>query len=473
MRRWITAILTTALAASLVGAGSAAQAHKRTHDPDPVGVMESEVVPREVWRHQLSLLPARERLEVMRKNVGWSALGADPGLWQPEELAYLTEDELTQLEHHNNFRLQGDGLATRIEHLKSPATIPVLQNLIDTERASRAITTLAGVGPQGVAGDGGPAISTRLSFPKGVALDAAGNVYVADSDYHRIRKIDTAGIITTIAGDGNGVFAGDGGPATNARLNSPHGVAVETTGTIYIADTLNHRIRKIDTAGIITTIAGNGNGGFAGDGGPATNAQLNSPHEVAVDTTGTIYIADAFNNRIRKIDTAGIITTIAGNGNGVFGGDGGPATNAQLHTPLGVAVDTAANLYVADFGNHRIRKIDAAGVITTHAGDGARGFAGDGGRAVNAQLRFPRAVVVTTAGLLYVADSGNHRIRKIDVGGVITTLAGDGQRGFAGDGGPATAAQLAFPNGMAMDTTGAIYVADVFNHRVRKFRSAR
>ena len=279
------------------------------------------------------------------------------------------------------------------------------------------IDTVAGTGAFGDSGpdvgDGGPAVQAHLYEPSGVAADEAGNIYIADWDNHRIRKVDTAGIITTVAGNGVRGFSGDGGPAVQAQLEEPFGVAADGTGNIYIADTSNHRVRKVNAAGIITTVAGNGVRGFSGDGGPAAQAQLEEPFGVAADRAGNIYITDTFNHRVRKVDTAGVISTVAGNGVEGFSGDGGPAVQAQLDEPFGVAADRAGNIYIADRRNHRIRKVDAAGVISTLAGTGVEGFSGDGGPAVQARLDYPHGVAADQADNIYIADWGNDRIRRL------------------------------------------------------------
>ena len=317
-------------------------------------------------------------------------------------------------------------------------------------------------------GDGGAAVAAQLRFPAGVALDGAGNLYIADRDNHRIRKVDPAGVISTVAGDGMRGYGGDGGPATAAQLGYPWGVALDGAGNLYIADTANHRIRKVDAAGVISTVAGDGTRGSGGDGDPAVDAQLNSPYGLALDGAGNLYIADTVNHRIRKVDAAGVISTVAGDGTRGYGGDGDPATAAQLSFPVGVALDAAGSLYIADNDNHRIRKVDAAGVISTVAGDGTRGFGGDGGAATAAQLSGPWGVALDGAGNLYIADIGNNRIRKVDSAGDISTVAGDGTFGYSGDGGPATAAQLSWPRGVAADGAGNLYIADASNARIRK-----
>ena len=331
------------------------------------------------------------------------------------------------------------------------------------------ISTVAGTGASGYSGDGAAATSAQIDLPRGVALDGSGNLYIADAWNNRIRKVDTAGVITTIAGTTLG-FSGDGGTATAAQLSHPHDMAVDGAGNLYIADTQNHRIRKVDTAGVITTVAGGGSS--LGDGGAATAAQLSSPHDVAVDGSGNLYIADTTNNRIRKVDAStGIISTVAGTGVFGFSGDGGPATSAQISSPEGVAVDGSGNLYIADWDNHRIRKVDAAtGNISTVAGTTAD--VGDGGLAASAHLRSPIGVAVDGSGNLYIADWDNHRVRKVDTAGVITTVAGTGTQGFSGDGGQATMAELFNPRGVAVDGSGNLYIADTVDQRIRKVDTA-
>jgi len=335
------------------------------------------------------------------------------------------------------------------------------------DATSGQISTVAGNGTPGFSGDGAAAISAQLN-PRGMAVDGAGNLYIADQGNHRIRKVDAAGQISTVAGNGAQGFSGDGGAATSAQLRYPTDVAVDSAGNLYIADQSNHRIRKVDVMGQISTVAGNGAQGYGGDGAAATSAQLANPTGVAADGAGNLYIADISNQRIRKVDATGQISTVAGNGTHGYGGDGAAATSAQLAAPTGVVVDAAGNLYIADQGNHRIRKVDATGQISTVAGNGTTGFSGDGGAATSAQLLYPASVAADGAGNLYIADQSNQRIRKVDATGQISTVAGNGTTGFSGDGGAATSAQLLYPASVAADGAGNLYIADQTNHRIRK-----
>ena len=338
---------------------------------------------------------------------------------------------------------------------------------------SGVITTVAGTGTRGASGDGGPGTSASLRFPHGVAVDGAGNVYVADTENHRIRRVDgDSGVITAMAGTGAEGFSGDGGPATSASLAVPRGVAVDGAGNVYVADLNNHRIRRVDGAsGVITTAAGTGAAGFSGDGGPATSASLRFPFNVAVDEAGNVYVADTENQRVRRVDAgSGEMTTVAGSGGFGFGGDGGPATSASFRYPWGVAVDRAGTVYVADGKNHRIRRVDGgSGEITTVAGSGAYGFSGDGGAATSARMAAAYGVAVDGAGNVYIADWGSHRIRRADGGSAeISTVAGTGEYGFDGDEVSATSANLAAPHGVAVDGAGNVFIADTQNHRIRR-----
>ncbi len=340
-------------------------------------------------------------------------------------------------------------------------------NVIREVSSSGVMTTIAGSGKPGFAGDGGPASSAQLNNPNGLAVDAAGNVYIADTSNNRVRKVTSSGVISTVAGTGTSGFSGDNGPATNAQLRSPASVTVDAAGNFYIADNFN-RVRKVNSSGVISTVAGNGSFGYTGDGVAATTAALNSPSGIAVDAAGNLYIADTSNNRVRKVVAAsGAISTIAGNGTNNFSGDGGPATSAQMNSPFGVTQDSSGNLYISDSGNNRIRKVTTSGIISTFAGNGASGFSGDGGLAASAQLSGPAGLAVDAAGNLYIADVNNNRIRKVTPAGIISTVAGSSSQGFAGDGGPATSAKLTLPEGVAVDATGNLYIADMFNNRIR------
>ncbi len=460
--------------------------------------------------------------------------------------------------------------------------------ILRLDAATNQLTLAAGNGTAGYSGDNGPATSAQLRNPYGLAIDSAGNLYIGSSSDNVIRKV-SAGIITTIAGNGTAGAAGDNGPATAAQLNAPYGIAVDPAGNLYIADNGNHRIREV-SGGIITSIAGDGTPGFSGDTGTALSAQLKNPFAVAIDPAGNLYISDRGNNRIRKI-TNGVVDTVAGNGTPGYGGDNGPATSAQLDAPCGIALDptgnlliadyynnrvrkvlngvistvvgspqlnspyvlaldSAANLYIADFGNNRILKV-AAGIITTVAGNGTQGFSGDGGSPLGAQLHAPQSIALDSAGDLFTADSQNNRIRSITAGiintvgttvtppinqpaavaldstgalyiadqgnnrilklsgglittiaptaqfnqpsglafdsfgnlyiadsanhriakvanGVVTTVAGNGTPGLSGDGAAATAAQLNTPTAVALDSAGSLYIADTANNRIRK-----
>jgi uncharacterized protein (TIGR03437 family) len=332
------------------------------------------------------------------------------------------------------------------------------------EVSGGVITTIAGTGTAGYSGDNGPAASAQLNNPFGLALDSAGNLYIADTGNSVIREV-SSGVISTVAGNGAVGFGGDNGPATSAVLSSPRGIAVDSAGILYIADTGNDRIRSV-SAGVIGTTAGNGVLGFTGDGGPATAAQINTPTGIALDAAGNLYIADYANNRIRKV-TAGVISTVAGKGTPGYSGDGGLATKAQLNQPYVITVDPSGNLYVADFGNNRIRQVAVNGVIYTAAGNGTAGFSGDNGSPISAQLHFPSGIAFDTAGNLYFADYENNRVREVSAG-IVTTVAGNGIAGFSGDAGAATAAQLNQPSAVAVDSAGNLYIADTGNNRIRK-----
>ncbi|GGR31416.1 NHL repeat-containing protein [Streptomyces netropsis] len=333
--------------------------------------------------------------------------------------------------------------------------------------ADGAIATVAGNGVAGFISDGGPGALTRVYHPLGVTVDKNGVLYIADQHNHRVRKVTPNGIITTAAGDGTGGYISDGGPAVATRLHYPGGVAVDDAGNLYIADTHNHRVRKVTPNGIITTVAGNGEAGYVSDGGPAMATRLHYPYGVAVDGGGNLYIADHQNHRVRKVTPNGNITTVAGNGEAGYVSDGGPAISTRLHYPVAVAVDGEGNLYIADRHNHRIRKVTPNGIITTVAGNGTAGYVSDGGPAIGTRLHYPWGVALDEAGSLYIGDQHNHRIRKVTSDGIITTVAGNGTAGYVDDGGPAAGTRVYYPAGVALDRAGNLYTADQYNHRVR------
>ncbi len=301
-----------------------------------------------------------------------------------------------------------------------------------------------------------------------------GNIYISDTTNQRVRKVTVStGIITTIAGTGTGSYSGDNGPATSAGLNYPYGISLDSAGNVYIADYYNNRIRKVTVStGIITTFAGTGASSYSGDGGAATSASLFFPNYVAIDSLDNVYISDGSNHRIRKVTVStGIITTIAGSStSGSYSGDNGPATSATLSGPSGIALDSAGNIYIADTNNNRIRKVTVStGIITTYAGIGTQGFSGDNGQASSATFISPSGVAVDSSGNVYIADYSNQRIRKVTVfTGIITTIAGNGGTGFSGDNGAATSAALYYPSKVAVDTSGNLYITDSLNDRIRK-----
>jgi sugar lactone lactonase YvrE len=337
------------------------------------------------------------------------------------------------------------------------------------------ISTVVGNGSSNYTGDGISATSAQLCSPSSVKIDAAGNIYVADYGNNRIRKIDGSGTISTYAGDGQAGFL-DNMLADSGELFSPNDMAFDKSGNMFIADQFNNRIRKVDLNDSIRYIAGDGSGApyqgyFYGDGGLALFAEFYFPSGVAIDDSGNIFIADTYNDRIREINwKTDTITTIAGNGGGGYNGDGRLAIRAELYYPTQVAVDDSDNLYIADEGNSRIRKVThATGIITTYAGTGNVGYTGDGSAAISAELNYPEGVALDKYNMLYISDAGNNSIRTVNPStGIINTIAGNGTGGFSGDGGLATSAELNVPENVAFDAAGNMYIADNGNNRIRK-----
>ena len=386
---------------------------------------------------------------------------------------------------NGNFGFSGDGSAATSASLNYPQGIAVdaagnlfiadtYNNRIrEVNATTHVITTVAGNGNLGFSGDGSAATSAALGYPEGIALDAAGNLFIADSGNNKIREVDaTTHVITTVAGNGIEGYAGDGSAAASASIAAPYGIAVDAAGDLFIADTYNHRIREVNAATqVITTVAGNGNSGFSGDGSAAALASLWFPRGIAVDATGNLFIADADNNRIREVNaTTHVITTVAGNGGYSFSGDGSVATSASLALPYGIALDAAGDLFIADTENNRIREVNATThVITTVAGNGSYSFSGDGSTATSASLDYPRGIAVDAAGNLFIADANNNRIREVNATThVITTVAGNGFSGYSGDGSAATSASLNYPQGIAVDAAGNLFIADYGNSRIRE-----
>ncbi len=370
----------------------------------------------------------------------------------------------------------GDGRSAETSLLLAPADLALDDGgnlyIVDGRRvrrvaATKQISTIAGDAYMRVIGDNGPAAAACLNRPSGLAMDPAGNLYVADSGTNRVRRISPAGQIVTLAGSGLQGFVDNVAPGV-ARLYSPAAVAADGPARIFVADTSNHRVRQIFPGSLIRTVAGSGGAGLGADGRPGLETPLHGPRGLASDGRGNLYISDTLGHRVMIQLPSGVLLTVAGNASAGFGGDGGRAELAQLFQPNGIAADGAGNLYIADTGNHRIRKVDASGIITTIAGDGVEGFYGDGGPALRAALSFPRAVAADGNGNVYIADTGNCRIRRVGADGIISTIAGTGYPGFAGDGGFALEAELNLPEGILIDGSGNLWVSDTGNHRVRK-----
>ena len=335
------------------------------------------------------------------------------------------------------------------------------------------ITTAVGTGEKGFAGDGGPAKTALLNGPFDIAFDAAGNLYFTDTFNNRIRRVDAqSGVISTLAGNGEAGYAGDGGPATEASLNEPYGIVLDRAGNIFIADRLNRRVRRIDAAsGIISTLAGTGEAAYGGDGGPAAQAGLAEPNGLAFDAAERhLYIADVADHRVRIVNlAAGTIATFAGTGKAEHSGDGGKAREAGVFGARAVKLAADGTLYILERQGSSLRAVDpATGIITTVAGTTARGYGGDGGPALEAVFDAPKEMAIDRDGSLLIVDTENHAIRRIDrATGIVTNVAG-GRKGTGGDGGPATQAGLDRPHGAVVGPDGAIYIGDTNNHRIRK-----
>ncbi|MCW3121029.1 MAG: hypothetical protein JWQ38_521 [Flavipsychrobacter sp.] len=330
----------------------------------------------------------------------------------------------------------------------------------------QSIITFAGKGTSGYSGDGGIAKDCEFNHPFGIAI-AAGNLYIADRHNNCVRMINSAGVVTTIAGTGTAGYNGDNIPATAAQLNSPVSVVVDHAGNVCVSDLGNNRIRRVDTNGIITTIAGTGVAGYNGDDQPATAAQLNSPRGLAIGPrSGNVFLADQGNNRVRIIDDKANIITYVGSGVAGYNGDWVNCKDVMLNGPYAIAFDIDGELFIADVDNERIRRT-LVGRIITFAGNGSKGYSGDFGAATAAQLNEPIGIAVDKNGILYIADGWNGCIRQVNTSGIIATIAGNGTLGYSGDGGPAVHAQLNDPYGVAVDDGGNIYIADYGNNRIR------
>jgi uncharacterized protein (TIGR03437 family) len=330
------------------------------------------------------------------------------------------------------------------------------------------IRTCAGDGYVHSVGDGLQATLANLNQPSAVALDLAGNLFIADTGTQRVRQVVKKGTISTAAGTGVAGIGAEGAIASIAPLNFPMGVAVDPSGNLLIADSYNHRIRQVTPDGRIRTVAGTGVSGYGADGSPPLTVALRGPRGVCTDRGGTLYVVDTSNHRVLRIPVGGVVQTVAGNGSPGDGGDGGQASLAQLNQPAACHVDSFGNLYIADTLSHRIRKVSASGVMSTVGGTGAAGFSGDEGAAIAAQLSGPLGIAADDAGNLYIADSGNHRVRLVTPDGIIHTIAGVGIPGFSGDGGAALTAQINLPAGLVLDGSGALYVTDSGNQRIRR-----
>jgi len=359
-----------------------------------------------------------------------------------------------------------DGSA--VQAAPSPQAAKACAGAANPSREPGYIYTVVGCKDSGAAiGDGVLATATRVLAPNSLAFDAGGTLYFADRDDHRVRKVSPSGVLATVAGTGSSGSSGDGGQAKAAQINHPTAITFDSAGNLYIADFGNHRVRKVDTKGVITTFAGTGTDGFSGDGGPATQAQIDRPAGLAFDSAGNLYFTELDNSRLRRVDPQGVITTVAGGSASNTLGDGGPAAAAGLAGPTRVFIDRSDNIYIADAFHHRVRKVSPAGIITTVVGNGTQGSDGDGGAAAAASINAPHGVAIDFAGNLYIGELQGYRIRKVGLNGIITTVAGIGRKGDSGDAGPAKSAMIGGPGDVAVDAAGSLYILDRDNGRIR------
>jgi sugar lactone lactonase YvrE len=344
--------------------------------------------------------------------------------------------------------------------------------------STMTIVTVAGTGRSTFSADGRPARATDLIRPSAMAVHPNGTLYFIDGN--RVRMITGRDTVQTIAGTGDSGDGGDGGKALSAQLNSPKALVIDPDGDVFIADTGNNRVRKVDTAGKIVTVAGTGDAGYSGDGEQAVGARLNAPTGLAVGFGGSLFIADTLNHRVRMVTSDGVISTVAGTGTAAYTFEGGPATAAPLNLPEALAFDSEGNLYIEDLGNDRVRKVDLAGAIVTVAGTGVPGFSGDGQPASAAEMSLAshglgsgQALAVDSQGNLYIADAGNERIREVDLRGTISSVAGTGRAGYSADGNRPLEAALNDPLSVAVDARGVVYIADTENNLIRAIAPKR
>ena len=447
------------------------------------------------------LLSAQTITTIAGCGIGDDSLATRADLMQPQTLAFDRAGNAYIADYADNvvrkvspggiittfagngfYGYSGDGGPATAAHLRYPYGVAVdtAGNVYIADRNNSAIrkvntvgiiSTVAGTGTYGYNGDAIPAITAKLYYPSDVIVDTFGNIYIADEDNYRVRKVDAAGTISTVTGNGVMGYANIGGPASAATISYPYRLALDKAGNLYITDVGTYRIYKVNTGDTISNFAGTGSYGFGGDGGPATAADMSYADGVAADTGGNVWFSDRNNDRIRMVSaTTGIVTTVYGNGTGGYSGDGGPGSAAQLNTPQGLAFDTAGNLFICDYYSNRIRKVNTGGIISTFAGQS--GLFEEGVAATNAEFTYMENIATDGAGNVYVPDMANQRVRMINAAtGLITTVAGGGISGntdaFSGDGGPATAAKLYFPSAMAFDPSGNLYICDQDNQRVR------